>query len=231
MSKLGEIVKDLSPAVRPRRETLEGRAVLIQPLDPLVHGDALYEGTHADHREQLWLYLPEGPFPDRSTFGSYLKRASVSEDPLFFAIVDKSSGVAAGMAAYLRIEPNHKVIEVGHILFTPKLQRTVAATEAMFLMAQHVFDLGYRRYEWKCNSLNEPSLRAARRLGFTFEGVFRQHMIVKGRNRDSAWFSMLDSEWPARKASFEHWLDPRNFDENGVQKLSLSAANSAVTKT
>ena len=135
------------------------------------------------------------------------------------------------MAAYLRIEPNHKVIEVGHILFTPKLQRTVAATEAMFLMAQHVFDLGYRRYEWKCNSLNEPSLRAARRLGFTFEGVFRQHMIVKGRNRDSAWFSMLDSEWPARKASFEHWLDPRNFDENGVQKLSLSAANSAVTKT
>ena len=134
------------------------------------------------------------------------------------------------MAAYLRIEAVHKVIEVGHILFTPKLQRTVAATEAMFLMAQHVFELGYRRYEWKCNSLNAPSLRAARRLGFTFEGVFRQHMIVKGRNRDTAWFSMLDSEWPARKTSFEHWLDAKNFDENGVQKLSLSAANSAVTE-
>jgi RimJ/RimL family protein N-acetyltransferase len=226
MSNIGAIVKDVSPAVRPRRETLEGRVVLVQPLDPLVHGDALYEGTHAGDREELWRYLPEGPFPDRSTFDTYLKRASVSEDPLFFAIVDKSSGVAAGMAAYLRIDPVNKVIEVGHILFTNKLQRTVAATEAMFLMAQHVFDLGYRRYEWKCNAVNAPSLRAARRLGFTFEGVFRQHMIVKGRNRDTAWFSMLDSEWPARKASFEHWLDPKNFDENGVQKLSLTAANS-----
>jgi RimJ/RimL family protein N-acetyltransferase len=224
MPQLGEIVKDISPAARPRRETLDGRAVLVQPLDPLVHGDALYEGTHADHREELWRYLPEGPFPNRSTFDTYLKRASVSEDPLFFAIVDKSSGVAAGMAAYLRIEPSHKVIEVGHILFTPKLQRTVAATEAMFLMAQHVFDLGYRRYEWKCNALNESSMRAARRLGFTFEGVFRQHMIVKGRNRDTAWFSMLDSEWPTRKAGFEQWLDVKNFDDNGLQKLSLGFA-------
>lgn len=231
MSQPGEIVKDLSPAVRPHRETLEGRVVLVQPLDPLVHGDALYEGTHAGDREELWRYLPEGPFPDRSTFDSYLKRASISEDPLFFAIVDKSSGVAGGMAAYLRIDLVNRVIEVGHILFTPKLQRTVAATEAMFLMAQYVFNLGYRRYEWKCNALNAPSLRAARRLGFTFEGVFRQHMIVKGRNRDTAWFSMLDSEWPARKAGFEHWLDPKNFDENGVQKLSLSAAHSAVSES
>lgn len=229
MPQLGEIVKDHSPAVRPRRETLEGRVVLVQPLDPLVHGDALYEGTHAGDRDELWRYLPEGPFPDRSTFDTYLKRASISEDPVFFAIVDKPTGVAVGVAAYLRIEPVHKVIEVGHILFTSKLQRTVGATEAMFLMAQYVFDLGYRRYEWKCNSLNEPSLRAARRLGFTFEGIFRQHMIVKGRNRDTAWFSMLDSEWPARKASFELWLDAKNFDENGVQKLSLSAANGAVT--
>ena len=231
MPQLGEIVKDLSPALRPQRETLEGRVVLVQPLDPLVHGDALFEGSHGDDSEELWRYLPEGPFSDRSAFDTYLKRASVSEDPLFFAIVDKSSAVASGMAAYLRIDPAHKVIEVGHILFTPKLQRTVAATEAMFLMAQHVFDLGYRRYEWKCNALNAPSLRAARRLGFTFEGIFRQHMIVKGRNRDTAWFSMLDSEWPARKASFEHWLDAKNFDENGVQKLSLSATNSAVTET
>ena len=133
MPQLGEIVTDLSPAVRPRRETLEGRVVLVQPLDPLVHGDALYEGTHADQREELWRYLAEGPFPDRSTFDSYLTRASTSEDPLFFAIVDKATGVAAGMAAYLRIEPVHKVIEVGHILFTPKLQRTVAATKRCFL--------------------------------------------------------------------------------------------------
>ncbi len=142
MPQLGEIVKDVSPAVRPRRETLEGRVVLVQPLDPLVHGDALYEGTHGDNCEELWRYLPEGPFPDHPAFDTYLKRASVSEDPLFFAIVHKSSGMAAGVAAYLRIEPAHKVIEVGHILFTPKLQRTVAATEAMFLMAQYVFDLG-----------------------------------------------------------------------------------------
>ena len=228
MPHLGEIVKDTSPAVRPRRETLDGAVVRVQPLDPLAHGDALYEGTHGEHSEELWRYLPDGPFPDRSTFDAYLTRASVSEDPLFFAIVDKSSGLATGMAAYLRIDLVSKVIEVGHILLTPKLQRTVAATEAMFLMARHVFELGYRRYEWKCNSLNEPSLRAARRLGFTFEGIFRQHMIVKGRNRDTAWFSMLDSEWPARKAAFENWLDPKNFDENGVQKLSLSATNSAT---
>jgi RimJ/RimL family protein N-acetyltransferase len=231
MPQLGEIVKDISPAARPRRETLEGRAVLVQPLDPLVHGDALYEGTHADHREELWRYLPEGPFPNRSTFDTYLKRASVSEDPLFFAIVDKSSGVAAGMAAYLRIEPSHKVIEVGHILFTPKLQRTVAATEAMFLMAQHVFDLGYRRYEWKCNALNESSMRAARRLGFTFEGVFRQHMIVKGRNRDTAWYSMLDHEWPARKAAFERWLNPENFDDHGRQKSPLLISGTVTMRT
>src|SRR5688572_10771983 len=222
MLQLGEIVKDLSPVMRPRRDTLEGRVVLVQPLDPLVHGDALYQGTHSDHSEELWRYLPEGPFPDRPTFDVYLKHASVSADPLFFAIVDKPSGLAAGMAAYLRIDPIHKVIEVGHILFTPKLQRTVAATEAMFLMAKHVFDLGYRRYVWKCNSLNAPSLSAARRLGFTFEGVFRQHMIVKARNRDTAWFSMLDSEWPARKASFEAWLAPDNFDANGQQKTRLA---------
>ena len=222
MTQIGEIVKDLSPAVRPERDTLEGRFALVRPLDPLVHGDALYEGTHGQESAQLWRYLPDGPFPDRPAFDVFLKHASVSDDPLFFAIVEKSSGLAAGMAAYLRIDPIHKVIEVGHILFTPKLQRTVAATEAMFLMAQHVFDLGFRRYEWKCNSMNEPSLRAARRLGFTFEGIFRQHMIVKGRNRDTAWFSMLDSEWPDRKAAFERWLDESNFYQNGRQKLLLS---------
>lgn len=225
------MVKDTSPAIRPRRQTLEGRLVLLEPLDPSVHGDALYEGTHGEQREDLWRYLFEGPFADRSTFETHLKKASASEDPLFFAIVDKSSGLAVGQAAYLRMDLVHKVIEVGHILMTPKLQRTVGATEAMFLMAQHVFDLGYRRYEWKCNALNAPSMRAARRLGFTFEGIFRQHMIAKSRNRDTAWFSMLDSEWPARKANFERWLDPNNFDENGRQKLSLSALNNNAPET
>ena len=152
-----------------------------------------------------------------------------SEDPLFFAMLEKSSGDAVGYAAFMRIEPAHRVIEVGSILFTPRLQRTVGATEAMYLMARYVFeDLGYRRYEWKCNALNAPSRRAALRLGFTFEGIFRQHMIVKGRNRDTAWFSMLDSEWPKRKAAFERWLDPANFDANGRQRVSLSALNREV---
>jgi len=225
MTTIGDIVKDPAPAPLPQRQTLQGRFVRIEPLDPVVHADALYEGTHGDGRDELWRYLFEGPFPNRSSFDAHLHRQAASEDPLFFAIVDKASALAVGQAAYLRAEPVHKVIEVGHIIFTPELQRTVAATEAMFLMAQHVFDLGYRRYEWKCNALNAPSLRAARRLGFTFEGIFRQHMIVKGRNRDTAWFSMLDSEWPDRKASFERWLDPDNFDQHGHQRVSLTELN------
>lgn len=227
MTILGEIVSDVTPARLPQRQTLQGRFVSIEPLDPSFHADALYEGTQGDDRDQLWRYLFEGPFPDRPSFDAYLQRQAASEDPLFFAIVDRSSGLAVGEAAYLRVEPIHQVIEIGHIIFTAKLQRSAGATEAMFLMAQHVFDLGYRRYEWKCNAVNAPSMRAARRLGFTFEGIFRQHMIVKGRNRDTAWFSMLDGEWPERKANFERWLDPDNFDQHGRQKLSLTELNAS----
>lgn len=222
---IGEMVKDLEPALRLQRQTLKGRFVVLEPLDPVVHGDALYEGTHGDDREELWRYLFEGPFPDRATFDAFLQREAASQDPLFLAIVDKRSNLAVGQAAFLRVELDHRVIEVGHIIFTAKLQQTVGATEAMFLMAQHVFNLGYRRYEWKCNALNAPSMKAARRLGFKFEGIFRQHMIVKGRNRDTAWFSMIDSEWPERRASFEHWLDIDNFDQQGRQKISLSELN------
>jgi RimJ/RimL family protein N-acetyltransferase len=174
----------------------------------------------------LWRYLFEGPFPNRRAFDDFLERVSSQTDPLFFAIVDKTSGLAVGYASYLRIEPLHRCIEVGNILYTPRLQQTAGATEAMYLMARHVFeDLAFRRYEWKCNALNEPSRRAATRLGFTFEGIFRQHMIVKGHNRDTAWYSMIDSEWPSRRANFESWLDPSNFDAGGRQKLSLSALN------
>ena len=229
MSTVGEIVKDVTPALLPRRQTLQGRFVSIEPLDPVAHGDALYEGTHGDHRDELWRYLFEGPFPDRSSFAAHLQQQASSEDPLFFAIVDSASGRAVGQAAYLRVEPVHKVIEVGHIIFTPELQRTAGATEAMFLMAQHVFDLGYRRYEWKCNARNAPSVRAARRLGFTFEGIFRQHLIVKGRNRDTAWVSMIDTEWPDRKANFERWLHPDNFDQHGRQRLSLAELNASTS--
>ena len=218
---------DPSPAQRPGRTTLRGRLVTLVPLDPLAHGDALHDATRGEAGDRLWMYLFEGPFPDRAAFNLHLQRMAASEDPLFLAILDGASGSAVGYAAYMRIEPTHRVIEVGSILYTPRLQQTILATEAMYLMARHIFeDLGYRRYEWKCNALNAPSRRAALRFGFTFEGIFRQHMIVKGRNRDTAWFSMLDSEWPARKANFERWLDPSNFGPDGRQKMALSALNS-----
>jgi RimJ/RimL family protein N-acetyltransferase len=207
---------------------MEGRYVALEPLDAAKHGEALWEGTHGPEREELWRYLFEGPFPNRAAFNAHLERKAVPGDPLFFAILDQPSRRAVGYASYMRIEPLHRCLEVGSILYTAALQRTRGATEAMYLMARHVFeDLGYRRYEWKCNALNEPSRRAALRLGFAFEGIFRQHMIVKGRNRDTAWFSMLDSEWPARKMAFERWLAPANFDANGRQRSSLAELNQA----
>jgi RimJ/RimL family protein N-acetyltransferase len=198
--------------------TLSGRYVTVAPLDPAQHGDDLWEATRGEENYALWRYLPDGPFELRAEFDKNLAVMAASRDHLFFAIVDNQSGKAVGRAAYLRIEPKHRCIEVGSILYSPALQKTRGATEAMFLMARHVFEeLGYRRYEWKCNALNEPSRRAALRLGFTFEGIFRQHMIVKGENRDTAWFSMLDWEWPAQKQAFERWLDPANFSSDGRQ--------------
>jgi RimJ/RimL family protein N-acetyltransferase len=174
--------------------------------------------------------LFDGPYPNLSAFEARLRQMASTSDPLFLTILENSSGQPVGYASYMRIEPAHRCIEVGSILFTPALQHTPGATEAMYLMARHVFnDLGYRRYEWKCNALNEPSRRAALRLGFTFEGIFRQHMIVKGRSRDTAWYSMLDSEWPARKASFERWLAPDNFDAQGRQRQSLFSMNETRT--
>jgi RimJ/RimL family protein N-acetyltransferase len=179
---------------------------------------------HAD----LWTYMFDGPFADRAACAEALNKRQASDDPLFFAIMDAQSNRAAGIASYMRIEPAHRAIEIGGIVFSPALQRKPGATEAMYLMARHVFeDLGYRRYEWKCDALNAPSRRAALRLGFTFEGIFRQHMIIKGRNRDTAWFSMVDSEWPTRKAAFEQWLASDNFDAHGQQKQSLSELNGA----
>jgi RimJ/RimL family protein N-acetyltransferase len=213
-----------APAKRPERTTLRGKIVTLAPLDAAAHADPLYEDSHGVGREDLWRYLSDGPFADRAAFYTELEKKAGSLDAVFFAIVENASERPAGYASLMRIEPVHRCLEVGNILFTPRLQRTAGATEAMYLMARHVFeDLGYRRYEWKCNALNAPSRRAALRLGFEFEGIFRQHMIVKGCNRDTAWFSMLDSEWPARKAAFERWLDPSNFDEAGRQKESLAA--------
>jgi RimJ/RimL family protein N-acetyltransferase len=213
---------DAQPARRPARVTLAGAYTRLVPLDASTHSRDLYVPTHGSERETLWRYLWDGPFASEADFRAALDRKAATDDPLFFAITDPRTGRATGYASYMRIEPAHQCIEVGGILFAPELQRTPAATEAMYLMARHVFeDLGYRRYEWKCDSLNRPSIRAALRLGFNFEGVFRQHMIVKGRNRDTAWFAMLDSEWPMRKAAFERWLATGNFDEAGRQKRAL----------
>ncbi len=212
---------DPKPAARPRRTTLEGRHVRLAPLDPAAHAEDLWRGACGPDHDGLWTYLFDGPYRERTVLNDALARKAASDDPLFFAILGQESGRALGYASLMRIEPAHRVIEVGSILYTPALQRTTGATEAMYLMARHVFeDLGYRRYEWKCDSRNEPSRRAALRLGFTFEGIFRQHMIIKGGNRDTAWYSMLDGEWPSRKAAFERWLDPANF-AGGAQKTAL----------
>jgi RimJ/RimL family protein N-acetyltransferase len=210
------------PAKRPERVTFRGSYATLEPLDGARHGETLWKGTGGDQNQILWEYMWDGPFPDRAAFDAHLEAKAASTDPLYYAIVDPVSDLATGHAALLRIDPKHRVIEVGSLMFAVGLQKSRAATEAMYLLARYVFDeVGYRRYEWKCNALNIPSRRAALRLGFTFEGIFRQHMIVKERNRDTAWFSMLDSEWPSRKCEFERWLDPSNFDGDGRQKTAL----------
>lgn len=210
------------PARMPFRTTLPGRLVTLTPLTPEAHAEDLYAVVSGGpEAEALWHYMSDGPYADFGSFRDAIARKALSADAVFFAVVNKDKR-AVGYASLMRIDMPNRCVEVGNILYTPLLQRTAEATEAMYLLAQHVFeDLGYRRYEWKCNALNEPSRRAASRLGFTFEGIFRQHMIIKGRNRDTAWFSMLDGEWPARKAAFERWLAPENFDETGGQVMPL----------
>ena len=209
------------PARTLSRVALEGELARLEPVDVARHASQLFAAQAG--APQIWEYLPYGPFESETVFRAWLAERATTSDPLFYAIIDRTSGRALGMASFLRVEPSHGVIEVGHIWYSPALQRTRLATDAMYVMARHVFDdLGYRRYEWKCNALNEPSRRAAVRLGFTFEGVFRQHMVVKDRNRDTAWYSMLDSEWPAAKAAFEAWLRPENFDGEGRQLRSLA---------
>ena len=221
---------DSAPAERPTARQLTGRYVTLAALDPDTHATSLYEGSHGPGDDALWRYLSDGPYDSLELFTDSLARKAKSHDPLYFAIIDNASGDAVGYASFMRIEPDHRVIEVGSILYTRRLQRTAGGTEAMYLMAREAFDtLRYRRYEWKCNQFNEASLRAALRLGFMFEGAFRQHMIVKGRNRDTAWFSMLDSEWPQAKRAFEAWLAPSNFDANGQQREKLAEIRSRLS--
>ena len=216
-------------ARRPERQVIEGRFVRLEPLDPGGHGASLWRETHGPDKDALWRYLFEGPFADERAFRAHLTRKAASEDPLFFAIVERSSARTLGYATLMRIDPAHRCIEVGNILYGPGLQRTPGGTEAQLLLMRYVFDdLGYRRYEWKCNALNAPSRRAAVRFGFTFEGIFRQHMVVKGRNRDTAWYSILDAEWPKVRQALERWLAPVNFDATGRQKQSLEAIRNTL---
>jgi RimJ/RimL family protein N-acetyltransferase len=209
------------PRPRPEKVRLEGRFCSLVPLDVEAHGGQLWEAFSADMTGVDWTYLPVAPIETEADFGVFLRAAEASEDPLYFTVLN-AEGRAVGHATYLRIDPANGVIEVGYIHFSPLMQRTPMSTEAMYLMMAYVFEtLGYRRYEWKCDALNAPSLAAAKRLGFTFEGVFRQAVVYKGRNRDTAWLSVLDSEWPALKARFERWLDVENFDSKGRQRTRL----------
>jgi RimJ/RimL family protein N-acetyltransferase len=212
---------DWRPARRPRREPLDGELVRLEPLDPGRHGADLYEASIG--ADSTWHYLPYGPFTAKQEFLTWLRERAALDDPLAYTIIDRGAGAARGIATLMSIEPDHGSIEIGHIWLSPALQRTRQATEAIYLLSRYAFDvLGNRRYEWKCDAANAPSRRAAERFGFTFEGVFRQHRVVKGRNRDTAWYSMTDAEWPSRRAAFEAWLSSANFDADGRQRRSLA---------
>ncbi|MCP9489311.1 MAG: GNAT family N-acetyltransferase [Solirubrobacteraceae bacterium MAG38_C4-C5] len=221
----GVHLADWKPARAPEHRMLQGDRVALEPLEPDRHADDLFaaaQGPGAD--PGLWRYLSYGPFAEAGELRAWLVERAACTDPLFLAVVDRATGRAGGVVSYLRIEPAHGCIEIGHIWFGAELQRTPQATEAIHLLARHAFDdLGNRRLEWKCNAANARSRRAAERLGFTFEGVFRQHLIIKGRNRDTAWFSLLDCEWPTARAAFEAWLAPENFDADGRQRRPLAA--------
>jgi len=207
----------------PLKRPIEGRLVRLEPLEPKTHAGELYAASHdGDAARRIWDYLPDGPFESQSAFATWLRSMRAAPDRVVYAFRDRASGRAAGMANYLDIRPAHGGIEIGYIWFAPWLQRTPPATEALFLLLRHAFDdLGYRRMQWRCNALNEKSRAAALRLGFIFEGIFHQHMVVKGHNRDTAWYSILDGEWPRLRAAFEAWLAPENFDAQGGQKRSL----------
>lgn len=209
------------PRPRPERVVLEGRYARLEPLDPARHGADLHAATFAAGFEERFRFTPTVPRQPEG-YAAWLAATAASDDPLMFAVVDRASGRCGGRQALMRIVPEHGVIELGHILWGPGVARTRVATEAFALAAGYAFDgLGYRRFEWKCHADNAPSRRAAERFGFTYEGTFRQHMVMHGRNRDTAWFALLDHEWPAAKAALEAWLEPGNFDAEGRQRRSL----------
>jgi RimJ/RimL family protein N-acetyltransferase len=219
----GQPLPNWSPRPVPPRTVMTGRFCRLEPLDPARHAQDLFAANKLDASGLNWTYLFVGPFAEFGSYRAWLEQVAKSDDPLFHTIIDRKTEKAVGVATFMRIDRPNGVIEVGNINYSPLLQRTPVATEAMFLMMARVFDeLGYRRYEWKCDSLNAPSRAAALRLGFQFEGIFRQAVIYKGRNRDTAWFSMIDSEWPALKRAYEQWLAPGNFDAEGRQRCKLT---------
>lgn len=227
---IGFAVEGWTPPPRPPREPLLGRYCRVEPVDIARHAADLYASNRAATDPRDWTYLAYGPFESLEDYRAWMQRVCLGDDPLFHAIIDSATDEAVGVASYLRIEPASGSIEVGHINYSPLLQRTPAATEAMYLMMQRAFALGYRRYEWKCDALNVRSRAAAQRYGLSFEGVFRQATVYKGRNRDTAWYAAIDQEWPALQAAFLQWLDPANFDQSGRQRVRLADLTGPVLK-
>jgi RimJ/RimL family protein N-acetyltransferase len=227
--RLGRALPGWSAPPRPGREVLQGRRLRLEPLSADDHAYGLFAAFQG--RESLWDYMAYGPFASASAYHRWAREREAGEDPRFLVLCDSATGQPGGIAAYLRIAPEAGSIEVGHICIAPALQDTAAMTEAMFLMMDWAFRAGYRRYEWKCDALNVPSRRAAQRLGFSFEGIFRQHLVVKGRNRDTAWFSVIDDEWPALAEAYRVWLDPANFDAAGRQRERLSELTALVRQS
>jgi RimJ/RimL family protein N-acetyltransferase len=228
---VGEPVLGWTPRPRPPRTAMEGRFCRVEPLDPR-HAEDLFKAYHLAPDDRDWTYLPAEERPkDVEDLREQLAAYAASDDPLHFVVIDKATGHAVGACAYLRIAPDQGVIEIGYIAWSPLLQRRPASTESMYLMMRSAFKLGYRRYEWKCDSFNAPSRAAAARYGFIFEGIFRQGMVTKGRNRDTAWFSITDTEWPVIRQAFEAWLAPENFDAEGKQRQSLAAMRAAIASS
>ena len=219
---MAEDMNGWTPREKPACVVLDGRYVRLEPLDAARHGRELFEASQVADADAKFRWLAENPVTDEAAFMAWVEKSAASEDPLYFAVIDKASGKVAGRQTFMRIDTQNGVIEIGNIYWGPLIARKRAATEALYLFMRHAFaDLGYRRFEWKCNNDNEPSKRAALRFGFTFEGVFRQHLIVKGLNRDTAWFSIIDKEWPALEKAYEAWLAPENFDADGQQRRKL----------
>ena len=227
---IGFAVPSWEPPAFPAHEATEGQYSRLEPLNPDRHAAALYAANALDAEGRNWTYISYGPFETLENYIDWMNQTCFGSDPMFFAIIEKTKDEAVGVGSYLNIKPGNGTIEVGHLNYSPLLQRTTAATEVIYLMMQNVFDLGYRRCEWKCNALNADSRTAAQRFGFSFEGIFRQATIAKGRNRDTAWYSIIDREWPRMRDAFLRWLDPNNFDEDGKQRTRLSELTDPIVE-